>query len=84
MPLQLIMNAKELITRDRCHRHRIRAAAGNNINQLAKYANILQKQNKYDPLILKQLNSLLRGYREIQEKLEVSLRHVIKGDREII
>jgi len=74
----VIMNAKELITAideigaelGRC---------GNNINQLAKYANILQKQRKANPQVIGQFNELLCGYLEKQEQLEISLRHVIRA-----
>ena len=74
----VILNAKELITAideigtelGRC---------GNNINQLAKYANILQKQRKANPQVIGQFNELLFGYLENQEQLEISLRHVIRA-----
>jgi len=74
----VIINAKELITAidsigtelGRC---------GNNINQLAKYANILQKKGRCDSSVIDQLNGLLTGYLEKQEQLEVSLRHVIRA-----
>ena len=52
---------------------------GNNINQLAKYANILQKKNNPDPAVIKQFNALLAGYLELQERLEISLRQVIRA-----
>jgi len=74
----VILNAKELITAideigtelGRC---------GNNINQLAKYANILQKKGRIDPSVTNQFNALLSGYLEKQEQLEISLRHVIRA-----
>lgn len=74
----VIINAKELITAideigtelGRC---------GNNINQLAKYANILQKQRKSNPQVMKQFNTLLTGYLERQEQLEISLRQLIRA-----
>jgi hypothetical protein len=74
----VILNAKELITAideigpelGRC---------GNNINQLAKYANILQKKGRCDPSVIDQLNGFLAGYLERQEQLEISLRHVIRA-----
>ena len=76
--VDVILNAKELITAldsigaelGRC---------GNNINQLAKYANILQKKNKSDPSIVKQFNALLSAYLEKQERLEISLRRIIRA-----
>ncbi len=74
----VIINATELITAideigtelGRC---------GNNINQLAKYANILQKKGRCDSSVIDQLNGLLTGYLEKQEQLEVSLRQVIRA-----
>ncbi len=63
----VIINAKELITAideigaelGRC---------GNNINQLAKYANILQKKGRIEPSVTKQFNAVLQGYREKKEQ----------------
>jgi uncharacterized protein (DUF1778 family) len=74
----VIINAKELITvadsigteLGRC---------GNNINQLAKYANILQKKGKADAAVLGQLNALLAGYLDMQQRLEISLRQIIRA-----
>jgi len=74
----VIMNAKELITAIDAIGTEL-GRCGNNINQLAKYANILQKKGRIDPSVTKQFNALLSGYLEKQEQLEISLRHVIRA-----
>ncbi|MGZ3751869.1 MAG: plasmid mobilization protein [Flavisolibacter sp.] len=74
----VVINAKELIGSvdgigtelGRC---------GNNINQLAKYANILQKKGRLDKSLIDQFNVLMTGYLEKQEQLEVSLRRIIRA-----
>lgn len=74
----VIINAKELITSIDAIGTEL-GRCGNNINQLAKYANILQKKGRIDPSVTKQFNALLSGYLEKQEQLEISLRQVIRA-----
>jgi len=72
-----IVNAKELIgfidsigtEMGRC---------GNNINQLAKYANILRKRGLLSPMVGERFNILFEQYIENQKQLEVSLRKIIR------
>ena len=72
-----IVNAKELIgfidsigtEMGRC---------GNNINQLAKYANILKKKGVLSPLVNERFNILFEQYIEHQKQLEISLRKIIR------
>jgi len=72
-----IVNAKELIgfidsigtEMGRC---------GNNINQLAKYANILKKKGVLSPLVSKRFNILFEQYIGNQKQLEISLRKIIR------
>jgi len=72
-----IVNAKELIglidsigtEMGRC---------GNNINQLAKYANILRKRGVLSPMVSERFNILFEQYIENQKHLEVSLRKIIR------
>lgn len=52
--------------------------AGNNINQLARHANMLNKQHKLDPLIVSSFNILLSEYIKVQSELEKSLRQLIR------
>ena len=74
----VIVNAKELITAVDAIGTEL-GRCGNNINQLAKYANILQKKGRCDSSVIDQLNGLLAGYLERQEQLEITLRHVIRA-----
>jgi len=75
-----IINAKELIALlgsigtelGRC---------GNNINQLAKYANILLKNDSLSPVVMERFNMLFANYIIHQKELEVSLRRVIRALR---
>jgi len=72
-----IVNAKELIgfldsigaEMGRC---------GNNLNQLAKYANTLNKKGLLSPVVSESFNILFEQYIDIQKKLEVSLRKIIR------
>jgi hypothetical protein len=72
-----IVNAKELIgfidsigtEMGRC---------GNNINQLAKYANILRKKGVLSPVVSERFNVLFEQYIENQKQLEISLRKIIR------
>jgi len=72
-----VINAKELIALldsigtelGRC---------GNNINQLAKYANVLNKYGKLSPVVMERFNLLFEDYTENQKKLEISLRKIIR------
>lgn len=73
----LIVNAKELIAllneigteMGRC---------GNNINQLAKYANILKKSGASSPMVVERFNTLFEQYLKTQQTLNISLRKVIR------
>lgn len=72
-----VINAKELIgfidsigtEMGRC---------GNNINQLAKYANILKKKGVLSPLVSERFNILFEQYIGNQKELEISLRKIIR------
>ena len=72
-----VINAKELIASldsigtelGRC---------GNNINQLAKYANVLNKYGRLSPVVMERFNLLFETYTENQKKLEISLRKIIR------
>ncbi|MBE8714830.1 plasmid mobilization protein [Sphingobacterium hungaricum] len=52
--------------------------AGNNINQLARHANMLNKQHKLDPSIVTTFNALLTKYIQIQGELEKALRQLLR------
>jgi hypothetical protein len=74
---QRVVNAKKLIS----HLDLIgaeMARAGNNINQLARYANILRKQNVLSGAVIERFNHLLESYLRNQADLEAALRKVIR------
>src|SRR5476651_365849 len=52
---------------------------GNNINQLAKHANILNKRNILSPAIIGHFNLLFEQYLSNQKKLEAALRKIIRS-----
>ncbi|WP_183580240.1 plasmid mobilization protein [Mucilaginibacter sp. X5P1] len=52
--------------------------SGNNINQLAKYANILQNKGALSPVVIERFNMLFDAYLENQKCLEATLRKVIR------
>jgi Bacterial mobilisation protein (MobC) len=51
---------------------------GNNINQLAKYANILKKRGMLSPVVIERFNVLFEQYLKNQQALDVSLRKVFR------
>jgi hypothetical protein len=73
-----IINAKELIgllddiggEMGRC---------GNNINQLARYANILNKAGRLSPVVMERFNLLFEAYIANQKTLEAALRKIIRA-----
>jgi hypothetical protein len=52
--------------------------AGNNINQLAKHANILNKSGKLDESIINRFNTLFADYIKSQQEMEVVIRKIIR------
>lgn len=52
--------------------------SGNNINQLARHANTLQKQGMLNPDPLNELTPLLSEYIRVQRELEKSFRKLIR------
>jgi hypothetical protein len=52
---------------------------GNNINQLAKHANILKLQNALTPLVAEKFNQLFEDYIQVQQMLEAALRKIIRA-----
>lgn len=74
----VVINAKELIIAiDQIGTELGRC--GNNINQLAKHANILQKKGRLSPQVVERFNVLMKEYLQKQEMLEVSLRRIIRA-----
>jgi len=52
--------------------------AGNNINQLARHANVLNAAGKLTPEFTAKFNTLLEEYIGIQHELQSSLRQIIR------
>lgn len=73
----LVVNAKELIALlDQVGTEMGRC--GNNINQLAKYANILKKRGMLSPVVIERFNVLFEQYLKTQHALDTSLRKVFR------
>ena len=53
--------------------------AGNNINQLARHANVLSKQGKLNPGVITEFNKLFTAYIHIQQGLEKKLRQILRA-----
>ena len=54
------------------------ARSGNNINQLARYANILNKRNILSPVVVERFNHLFESYLDQQKEVQVALRKVLR------
>lgn len=52
--------------------------SGNNINQLARHANILNRQQRLDPEIVSEFNALFTNYIRIQRELEKTFRQLLR------
>ena|SRR5690606_28760049 len=52
--------------------------AGNNINQLSKHANTLNKSGRLNESIIHRLNIILDEYNENQDKIRVAFRRIIR------
>jgi len=73
----LVVNAKELIVLlDQLGAEM--GHCGNNINQLAKYANILKKRGIVSPVVIERFNHLFEQYLKNQKALDAGLRKVFR------
>ncbi|MFA6083417.1 plasmid mobilization relaxosome protein MobC [Mucilaginibacter sp.] len=75
---QTVINSKELI------KYLDSAGAemgriGNNINQLAKHANVLKLRGALHPAIVKQFNQLFEEYIQVKQRFEAALRKIIRS-----
>jgi len=52
--------------------------SGNNINQLARYANILKKNRALSPVVIERFTILFENYLMQQKGLEAALRKIIR------
>lgn len=73
----VIINAKELIGQLEKAGAEI-GRSGNNINQLARYANMLNKKDILSPVVAERFNILLGQYLDNQKDLETVLRKIIR------
>lgn len=75
---QTVINSRELLR----HLDEVgaeMARTGNNINQLARHANILKLQGSLNPSVAARFNELLEAWIQIQQALEIALRRIIKA-----
>ncbi len=75
---ETIINSKELI------RHLDSVGAelsriGNNINQLARHANVLNLQGGVNPAVIEQFNRLFEDYIAVQQSVEAALRKIVRA-----
>jgi hypothetical protein len=74
----VIINAKELIGQLEKAGAEI-GRSGNNINQLARYANLLNQKEILSPVVVERFNILLSQYLDNQKELETTLRKIIRA-----
>jgi len=73
----VLINAKEMLSRlDNIGLELARS--GNNLNQLARYANTLHKRNILSPMVVERFNQLLETHLQQQKELSIALRRVLK------
>lgn len=53
--------------------------AGNNINQLARHANVLNRQGRLAPEVVSEFNRLFTDYIRTQRKLEKNFRQLLRA-----
>jgi hypothetical protein len=54
------------------------ARSGNNINQLARYANTLIKRNILSPAVIERFNYLFENHQQQEKELTIALRKILK------
>lgn len=74
----VVHNAKELIRSLDAISAEL-GRSGNNINQLARYANILNKKRVLSPVVMENFNRLFEQYLAHQQTLEITLRRVVRA-----
>ena len=73
----ILINAKEVIASLNTIGTEL-GRSGNNINQLARYANTLRKRNILSPVVIERFNFLFESYIGNQKELETVLRKIIR------
>ena len=74
----VVINAKELI-RSLDSIGAELGRSGNNINQLARYGNILNNKKVLSPVVMERFNTLFEQYIANQKILETALRRIIRA-----
>ena len=74
---QIVVNARELISRLDSIGAEL-GRSGNNINQLARYANILNSSGVLSPVVVERFNVLFESYIAQQQELESNLRKILR------
>lgn len=72
-----LVNAREVLTRLDVMGAEL-GRAGNNINQLARHANVLNKRGMLNETLVRDFNLLFREYARIRNNTEKSLRQIIR------
>jgi hypothetical protein len=73
----VLMNAKEML-RSLDSIGLELARSGNNLNQLARYANTLTKRNILSPPVVERFNYLFQTYLSQQKELHIAIRKILK------
>ncbi|WP_179413054.1 plasmid mobilization protein [Mucilaginibacter sp. E4BP6] len=74
----VVINAKELI-RSLDSIGAELGRSGNNINQLARYGNILNNKKVLSPVVMERFNTLFEQYIANQKILEIALRRIVRA-----
>jgi hypothetical protein len=74
----LVVNARDLMKRLDVLGAEL-SRVGNNINQLARYANILNKRGLLSPQIIERSNQVMSDYVCGQQQLEIIIRKIIRS-----
>ncbi|SEO09836.1 mobilisation protein (MobC) [Mucilaginibacter gossypiicola] len=72
-----VVNARELVAKLDLIGAEL-ARAGNNINQLARYGNVMQLKEVLEPQVIIRFNELLDQYIGTQQALEIAIRKIIR------
>ncbi|WP_345952972.1 plasmid mobilization relaxosome protein MobC [Mucilaginibacter sp. PAMB04168] len=74
---RMLLNTRELISQMDALGAEM-ARVGNNINQLARHANIMKLQGQVPYYVAEKFNQLFEQYLDLQQRLEIVFRKVIR------
>lgn len=74
----LVINAREMLQRVDALGTEL-GHIGNNINQLARYANVLNKRGVLSPQVITRFNQVMSNYSSNQQQMEVIFRKIIRS-----